>query len=168
MSVGETTYVRYYTHADKHFTSLLKFNNEPKLVFSLSSSSSFSPSPSSSSSSRLCNVDFYEETLIDLAKGKAYTRYIEMGGYLEEEKKKEEERKIMLKYYDWIEPSYEKPKGVKISREEREEEDEFYRENPDAPSRPHPWYLSKGTWPRRWGITGVADRHKAQYMWCRT
>ena len=49
------------------------------------------------------------------------------------EQKKEKERQIMLKYYDWIEPSYEKPKGIKISEEEQREEDEFYRENPTAP-----------------------------------
>ena len=40
----------------------------------------------------------------------------------------------MLRNYDWIEPVYEKPKGVIVSKKEQEEEDEFYRENPDAPA----------------------------------
>ena len=42
-------------------------------------------------------------------------------------------RQSYLDYLDWIEPSCTKPKDVKISKEEQEEEDEFDREIPDAP-----------------------------------
>ena len=66
-------------------------------------------------------MDFYEEAMRDLAKGKAFTRYIE------------------------TRESFKRPKGVKISKEEQAEEEDFYRENPDAP-------------PASWGVGGWAER----------
>ena len=90
-------------------------------------------------------MDFYEEAMRDLAKGNAYTRYIETGEFFSKRKERAEERKIISKFYDWIEPSYKKPRGVKISKEEQEEEEEFYRENPDTP-------------PALWSVGGWADK----------
>ena len=39
----------------------------------------------------------------------------------------------MLKYYNWIEPVYEKLEGVQVDEEEQREEEEYYREFPNAP-----------------------------------
>lgn len=49
------------------------------------------------------------------------------------QKKKEAERNLTLKYYDWLEPVYEKSEGIEVTEEEQGEDEEYYRDFPNAP-----------------------------------